>query len=247
MYKIIKSAVARETGYYKVPLRQLIIEEEAPPKQEEPPVLEPEEKEPEGPTAEELLAEARQALEEAQEEADRILAAARAEAESILAKARETAQEELAAAREKAAAELKSAVTLGDEIRKELIRTAEMQVLELTLAIAETLVKDSPLVAPEIIKDIVARSLCVLEKEESLTVFVNPEDLEACRAFKDQWMELLDRETTVRILPSAEVKRGGCIVQGQYARVESCLEEQFRRVKEALLKEAGHGTASGNA
>lgn len=244
MYKIIKSAVAREAGYYKVPLRQLVIEEVQ--EKEEPVPVEPEENEPAGPTAEELMEEARQTLAEAREEAARILEAARAEAEAVLNRASETARQEEKSAREKAAAELKDAVLLGDEIRRELIRTAEAQVLELTLKIAESMIKSSLLIAPGIIKDVVARTLRVLEKEESLTVLVHPDDLEACRAHKDEWMELLDRETTVRILPSDEVARGGCIVQGEYARVESSLEEQFRLVREALMEEAGRNAGTGS-
>ena len=234
MSKIIKSGLAKDAGIYRIPLQKLVIGDECEPAPENEPAL----------VVEDEPSEADIIIQEAEEAARRILISARNEAEALKKKAEQSAREMLFKERENLLDELRETISLAKRMRSEVIRVAEPQVVELSLMIAQALIKTSLLIKPELIRDIVANAISVLDAEESLIVRVNPDDLEMCRSYKGYLRELMADGTSIKILASEDVQKGGCIVQGEFALIESCLETRFNILKSALLEEAEYVSRS---
>ncbi|RJX27867.1 MAG: hypothetical protein C4554_03670 [Dethiobacter sp.] len=239
MYKIIKSDRTLESGFYKVPLQQPAVaaEDENPPAEDDEILTEAPEDEGYG-----AHDEAEKIVKEAEEKAQQILRQAHMEAGALKEEALRRGLEEGNRERERLLEEARELMASVRQIREEIIKFAEPQVVELSLRIAKSLIKTSLLFEPGIIKDIVAEAISLLAGDESIIVRVNPEDLGVCRAHKVFFQELLTDDASIKFLPSEEVEKGSCTVQGQYALVESSLQERFNVLREALLKEAKYAT-----
>ena len=239
MHRIIKSGSTLESGYYRVPLQQLVL------------VTEDKRREIEdygdlgkAPFNQDLNAddEAEVIIKEAREKAQQILSQANLEAEAVKDEAFRSGLEEGSRESGKLLEEARELIACAGMIREEIIKSAEPQVIELALKIARSLVKTNLLVEPELIKDIVAEAISILAGDENIMVKVNPDDLSICRANKDFFRELLTDGSSIKFLPSEEVEKGNCTVQGQFALVESLLQERFEVLRNALLKEASYAT-----
>lgn len=232
MPNIIKSSLAMEAGFYKVPFRNFAAEK--------PPAAKP------------FFADApmEQMTRPAEEEGEKLLAGARREAEDILARARhdahqiiEDAQKAAVEARregEQLLAQCRDQLKTAVRIRKELICSAEEQVVELSIHIARRLVKSAVLLEPAVIRGIVAEAVSLAAGDGEITVTVNPSDLAFCRDNPPYFPGEPADNAGIKFLAAADVARGSCIVQGRYTRVESILEERFSLLREALMAEVRH-------
>ncbi len=237
LHKIIKSVRTLESGFYRVPLQPLVlVTEDETQKDDEGYGSEPEQ--------ETLIVdgEAERIVQVAREEAQKILNQAYLEAEAAKEDAFRRGVEEGASESGKLLDEARELMACVSAIREEIIKSSEPQVIELSLQIAKQLIKTSVLIEPELIKEIVADAVSLLAGDESIMVKVNPDDLSICRLHKDFFRELLTDGASIKFLPSDETEKGSCTVQGQFTLVESFLQERFKILSNALLKEASHAT-----
>ncbi len=184
--------------------------------------------------------------EEMRQEALRIVAAAIQEAENLKQKAfteafQQGREEGLAAAREQMAAliaEAREVLSSAGKIRGEIIRSAEPQVLELALLLAETLLHAKLAIDRRAILGVVAEALAQVAGEEAVMVRVNPDDYAVCRDHRDSFPGFLDDDTGLRFIFDESIPRGSCRVQSKNGQVESILKDRFEILKRALLGEA---------
>jgi len=233
LYKIIKSDYTQESGFCNVPLQQL-------------PVLADDESSfapgISGMPAK-VDSEARKLIKEARSEAEEILRQAKVDAEAMKAEAFKKGLEESSKERISLLEEARDVLAAAAQMRIKILSSAEPQVVELALSIAGHLLHTRIHIDPELIKDVVAEAILMLASGESIVVRVNPRDLSVCRSHKEIFQELLADGASIKFLPSEEVKKGDCTVQGQYALVESFLQERFNHIRDALLKEAAYAPA----
>lgn len=233
MPNIIKSARTLEFGYYQLPLKSVSYEAIAAAND----VLCDEKRGQNDPSAED---EADKIIKDAQQRAQEIISQAQLEAELLKEQAIQKGLAEIEGKREALLGDVQTLLANAQHVREEIIRYAEPQVVELSLQIAKALIKTSLFVEADLIIEIVAEAISLLAGEESIMVKVNPEDLAVCREHKLYFQEQLADDGLIKILPSAAVGKGSCVVQGQYAVVEAFLEERFNILRDALLKEASH-------
>ncbi len=119
-------------------------------------------------------------------------------------------------------------------LRKMLIKSAEPQIVELALQIAQTLLNAKLKTEKKLIVDMVAEVMILLSKEEKVLIKVNPADVKTCRQNKDFFRTFLTEDASIKFLPDEEVPLGSCRAYGQYSLVESFLQERFKLLKDTL-------------
>lgn len=242
MHKIIKSNRSQDSGTYTIPLQKLAVVSD-----EDTTLHEEGQEGTEGTmdSPDDPLKMKKKILAEARQQAGNMLQEAQVEAEKLKKEAMLLGREEGRQEHEQLLQVAQDIMATVTQARGEIIRSAEPQVVELAIKMARSLLKTSVLLEPDLIKDIAAEAISLLAGEDSIVVKVNPQDLNSCRTQKDFFKEFLAEEANLRFLPSEDVAKGCCIVQGQFALVESCLEERFKILEKLLLEETKNA-AQGN-
>lgn len=192
-------------------------------------------------------------------QAQQILSAAREQAAEMVRHAREQSAETTRQARieGRSAAEaeagelLLSAHGVYDEVRawrKAMLAQSEHEVLNLVAAVARAIFGEGLTLDPERLRATFARALAEARPLGDLRVHVHPDD---AALLSPHWPELQSAHATagqrVELVPDANMRRGGCLVEGDYGMVDARVETQVDLALEALSNEATHGHAGDKA
>jgi len=177
-------------------------------------------------------------LEEARREAEALVARAREEAEALRAKARAEGYEE---GRAEGLRTLAEAAERFEGLCRDLAghkaalyREARDQVLELTLALVQKLLGPLTEQTEGVVVRVVERALQVLSDRETLTIRVNPEDLQVLLEAKPRLMRSFDGIRQLAVVEDPGVRRGGCQVQTPTAEIDARLETQLAELVRAV-------------
>ena len=114
-----------------------------------------------------------------------------------------------------------------------VVRQSEAGVVQLALEVARKLVSDLP-VSAEMIEAAVRSALTQAESDAEIQIFLHPDDL-----------ALLERSNSPVLLPgpgnealrfhsSAEVTRGGCLVETRFGVIDSSRETKLKLIRQSL-------------
>ena len=119
--------------------------------------------------------------------------------------------------------------------REEIIRSLESDLIDLTLLIARKVVK----VLSENQKDIVIyntlEALKKLRGRGSITLRVNPEDMDACLNNKENFIREIEKLEELYLVEDYIVERGGCIVESDFGEIDAQISSQLREVENQIL------------
>ncbi len=172
----------------------------------------------------------------------RMLAQANADAERIRELARSDGYDEgHSAGHEHGAAEISSAASaLGDavrgvqELREEVLDALERDAIELALALARKILAGAFQARPELVVEVVQGALRRIGDRRSITVLVNPADLELVKASigditsQGSGVELCELQSDERVAP------GGAIVRTSEGEVDASVQTQLERAQEVV-------------
>jgi flagellar assembly protein FliH len=186
----------------------------------------------------------------------RMIAQASAEADAIREHARRDGHEQgLSAGREEGISQMRSATAaLTDALagvhalREEVAATVERDAIELALALAQKILAATQQVSPESVIDVVQGALRRVGGQRSITILVNPTDLELVRdALGDGASDISQQAGGLGALDlqaDQRVQSGGAIVRTAEGEVDAQIETQLERAREVALAELSPGTAS---
>ncbi|HHX86755.1 MAG TPA: hypothetical protein GX693_01095 [Firmicutes bacterium] len=160
----------------------------------------------------------------------------KAEAEARYKELLETASQKLSQVEQEA----KSCLRQARQRAREILVASEANVVELSIAIAEKLVKNQLEAAPHTVAQIVRESINSLPEEEQVEVYVHPEDLPACLTELSQ-TEQAGRLQVKEFLPDERLSRGSCRVESESGTVEYLLDEELEKIRATLLEMASAG------
>lgn len=177
----------------------------------------------------------------ARQEADEIVAQARLEAETIikdaLTKSEEVLDDAYREGLEKALAEFEKHLIDIKEIRSNVLRDAERDLLTLSVRIAGKILGKELSANKKGITDIVSAALKHARQQERVTVSVNPAEL---TTIKDQ-AEKFSADEKIRVLDfvaDPSVPAGGCVIETEVGKIDARLETQLKVIENALLRQA---------
>jgi flagellar assembly protein FliH len=198
----------------------------------------------------EMLAQARKALEDAKRQAESCLEEAKTQSEEVRKQAydegyRQGQQKGLQQGREDAANEMKSMLeeavdksrhmvaTAGEEAQN-MILDGERQIVELALAISQKILvreidENSAAVLP-----IVKAALDKVRDQEQIVIRVNPDDYDMIVQARRDLQMIVGREQALTLTVDHTVGRGGCLIDTPCGTVDAALDTQFDAVKKSL-------------
>ncbi len=115
----------------------------------------------------------------------------------------------------------------------QVIRDTENMVISLALEVARKLVSDMPINA-QMVEAAVRDALTHVDNSTQVTVRLHPADLELLQGAGSALLTSNDAKTSFRFLSSAEVSRGGCMVETRFGTVDARRETKFDLLKKGM-------------
>lgn len=113
-------------------------------------------------------------------------------------------------------------------------RKLEKELVDLVLAVARTVVGQEVAAHPDAIARVLREAVERLEHAGTLTIRVNPADLERLPDLPSQVLSGLVEPGRVRFEPDAGIGVGGCFIESEAGGIDARVEQRFRVVEEAL-------------
>ena len=115
----------------------------------------------------------------------------------------------------------------------QIVRETENAMIALSLSVAQKLVGGLP-ISVATVEQVVRDALAQIEGTAQFTVRLHPADLALLQKSDSQLLAEGDGTTEFRFLSSAEVTRGGCMVQTQFGTVDARRETKFDLLQRTL-------------
>jgi flagellar assembly protein FliH len=188
-----------------------------------------------------LVAQARQEaadlLRAAEEQANEMLVQAAQKAEEISRQAR---KEGLATGEAEAGQLLLTSKGIYDEVRHwrdAMLAASEETVLNLVAAVARTILGEGVTLEAEVLQAAFGRALAEARPLGDLRIHVHPDD---DALLGPHWPEQQSSHLgqKLELMPDADIRRGGCLVEGQYGSVDARLGTQLHLALDSIYAAA---------
>lgn len=120
---------------------------------------------------------------------------------------------------------------------KDAIKNYDAAVLDLAVKLAQRIVGAAAEVDESMILQAVHDCLSYVEDKTKVIIRVNPDDLEAVRRHRNDWLESLESIDHLLIESEPTVSKGGCIIETPIGDVDAQIEERLDRVRSALIED----------
>ncbi len=207
-------------------------------------------------------------IEHARAQADELLANAQAKADAIMAKANEHAENIVASAdeiikkanedgyqagyntgyndghnkvHENLANQVKAidiTAKAANRVRKEIIQSSEREILYLTSAIAEKILKTKIDIEPEVILNIIKAAIRDIKDKDDIKVLLNPEISSYIYDFTDEIKQAVNGLDYIKILEDKTVSKNGIIIESIESRLDVGVKSQIAQITKLLITEA---------
>ena len=120
--------------------------------------------------------------------------------------------------------------------RHKIIETAEPEIVKLSVAIAERILNAQISLEQNAVLDMVKSAIARLVNRETVTVRVNPADVETMRGHRDKLMTMNDIDN-LRVIEDQRVDRGGVVIETDAGTIDAKISTQLREVRRLLAVE----------
>lgn len=124
------------------------------------------------------------------------------------------------------------------DIKKEIIQSSEQEILQLTIAIAEKLVRQHLEISPDIILNIVKAAINELSDREEVKLIVNPALTNNLYQFSENLKHTIQGLKSIKIVEDKTISPDGLIVESQDTRIDARLVTQISEITKQILSEA---------
>jgi flagellar assembly protein FliH len=114
----------------------------------------------------------------------------------------------------------------------QLVQETESALIQLALESAQKIVAGLPITA-KMVDAVVREALQQVEDTGEVTVQLHPDDLALLRKQKTKTLDSAPESGPLRFVSSAEVTRGGCLVQTRFGIIDARRETKFEQLQEA--------------
>lgn len=122
------------------------------------------------------------------------------------------------------------------ETREQIIQEAEPFLVELSCAIAEKIIGQQLLQAPEMAVDLIRQSLSRRREQGVITLCVSPEHLTFVQAAREELHLAIDSQAELQILPDSTVKDHGCVIRSAFGSIDARIDTQLSEIKRELIQ-----------
>ncbi|MGE5453678.1 MAG: FliH/SctL family protein [Methylocystaceae bacterium] len=198
-------------------------------------------------------------LERARGEATVLISNAREEAQIIMADAKQEAEKmktvaldqghreglqiafrETEEQRKKARNESEQLISSAAKEKIAIVRSAEPDIVQLALSVAEKILVREVKTDPSIILDIVREALKLAGEANNVRVMVNPDDADTVKYFVPQLIEPDQNLGDVVVESDRRIELGGCLVETEKGIVDARLQTRRINVEDAVREVVNH-------
>ena len=188
-------------------------------------------------------------LEKASSDAARIRQEAKADADKIRAQAYEEARQEGFAKGEKEGFEkgldqvnklisqLEVITRDVDECKRNILENAKHDIVDLSVMIAEKVVKTTCAKQRDIVVRNAEYALGLLKEKSPVVIKVNLADLDSAREYRSMLLNNFDKVESIKISDDMSVEQGGCVVESNSGGVDANIPTQLSSIRSSLHEE----------
>ena len=180
-------------------------------------------------------------LEKASADAARIRQEAKAEADKIRAQAYEEARQE---GFEKGLDQVKKLISQlevitrdVDECKRNILENAKHDIVDLSVMIAEKVVKTTCAKQRDIVVRNAEYALGLLKEKSPVVIKVNLADLDIAREYRSMLLNNFDKVESIKISDDQSVEQGGCVVESNSGGVDANIPTQLSSIRSSLHEE----------
>lgn len=115
-----------------------------------------------------------------------------------------------------------------------VIQQSEAALVQLALEAARRVVADMP-ISVELVEAVVREALAQVQDGARITVHLNPEDLALLRKHDSPLLRAPEGGDPLQVVASAEVSRGGCLVQTGFGMLDARRETKWEQIRKTLV------------
>jgi len=129
--------------------------------------------------------------------------------------------------------------------RHKIIEGAEPEIVRLAVSIAERILTQHVALEPNTVLEMTKSAITRLVNRETVTVRVNPADIESMRGNREQLMSMNDIDN-LRVIEDQRVDRGGVIIETEAGTIDAKISTQLREVRRLLAVDEPLSVAPSN-
>lgn len=119
-------------------------------------------------------------------------------------------------------------------LRTDIIKWHEKDIIGLICAVAEKVVHQQVALSGTTSRETVIRAIQLATEKRSVLLRVNPEEFDYIEQLKPELFKRFNELTSIEVVSSQSVKRGGCFLETQYGDVDARVETQMEMIRRSL-------------
>jgi len=123
------------------------------------------------------------------------------------------------------------------KVKKEIIDSAEKEIIELSTAIAEKIIRHRLEIKPELMQKIIKAAIEQLRDKEEIKIIVNPAVIENLYSFTEELKTTIKGLKTIKITEDKTIPKDGVIVESPDSRIDGRIETQLSEIVRHMLME----------
>lgn len=132
--------------------------------------------------------------------------------------------------------ELQEEINKVINIRKNLFKEMEKEFIDFVFLVAEKVINKKVQEEPNVVISSLKELLTKVERSKTLTIWVNPQELEEVRNHKQQLTYMLEDVENINIIPDERIEIGGCIIETNFGKIDSRISTKLEVLKEIVLR-----------
>lgn len=133
-------------------------------------------------------------------------------------------------------ATMRGLVEMARAERHKIIETAEPEIVRLSVTIAERILNQHVALDDQTVLEMARSAVTRLVNRETVTVRVNPADIETIRQHREKLMQMNDIDN-LRVVEDQRVDRGGILIETDAGTIDAKISTQVREVRRLLAVE----------
>lgn len=125
------------------------------------------------------------------------------------------------------------------EAKEQIIQDSEPIIIDLSMKIAEKIIKKELDSDVEIIKNITVEALKNVKEFEKISIYVNPNDFIYLNGEREELLKNLNGQVDLMVYPDSSILNNGCIIKTTTGTLDARIDTQLEQIKHLLVELAG--------
>lgn len=125
-------------------------------------------------------------------------------------------------------------LALVEQDAKEMIKSAERQIIDIALAVARKILAYEIAENPMVVLPLVKTALEKVSDQEEIVIRVSSDDFDSVLLAKRDLQNMVGREHALKIIPDRTIESGSCVIDTSYGTVDARVDTQFATIKTTL-------------